>query len=71
MSRYILIRETGSTQVTVVDKHNGTAEQVEAEALAFQDGRFGETEANRFKGIESAIAIAEGTDFSARHHYRA
>ena len=69
MSRFILIRETGSKIVTVVDRQNGTAEDVDAATLGLESGD--RTDAEISPGIAAAVMVADGADFSSQYHYRA
>lgn len=72
MSRYILIRETGSPKVTVVDKLKGTAEEVDAPKLGLPlDREEGQPEQPAFAGIAMAMVVTAPPDYSSQYHYRA
>ena len=71
MTRYILIREEGSRLVTVVDKKNGTVEEVDPARYGIDLEGSDDGQQPHFAGIAAAALIADGTDFSARFHYRA
>jgi hypothetical protein len=71
MNRYILIREEGSQLVTVVDKKNGSVEEIDPAEYGIDLEGSDNGKQPHFAGIAAAAVISEGTDFSARFHYRA
>lgn len=79
MSRFIIIQETGSDQVLLVDKESKTVESIDATLLdEFDDGEAGaalraaQAEGRPvMQGISAAIAGKQRLELSGRYFYAA
>lgn len=69
MTRYILIRETGSEMALLVDKMTMSVSEVPAPTADTGAISLPE-ELKRFDGIEAAVAISDTPQVSARMYYR-
>jgi hypothetical protein len=71
MSRFIIIQETGSDQVLVVDKQSKTVEQIDASLLDdFEDGPDAAS-GPIMRGISAAIASSQRLHLSGRVYFSA
>jgi hypothetical protein len=76
MSRYIIIQETGSDHVLVVDKDSNTVEQIEVSLLDDADdaatlGAAIRGERPVIMGISAAIASTQRLELSGRYYFAA
>ena len=75
MTRYIIIRETGSDHVLVVDKDRSTVERIDASLLDdLDDGAVGAAaggEVPVMRGISAAIASTQRLELSGRYYFQA
>ena len=75
MTRYIIIRETGSDHVLVVDKDRNTVEQIDASLLDDLDGDVvgaaGNNDMPVMRGISAAIASTQRLELSGRYYFAA
>lgn len=65
MSRYIIVRESGSKELLLIDTQTQRNMVVSADALA--DGALADGDA--FTGIDLAVAISEHPDVVSRMYY--
>lgn len=70
-TRFIVLRERPDSDFIVVDKHTGRADTVAATDVG-DLGRVPEPGGRqRFQGVDLAVALADGVDFSAEWFFRA
>jgi hypothetical protein len=69
MNRYIVLRESGASELLLIDKSTGRVCSVEAAAL--ENGSLTDTAGNgAFSGIDMAVVLAPHPDVSSRMFYR-